>query len=113
MSVSSCRHEYQDPLDHPESGPEDRYEGKLFATDHITCGRLEWGLYLYGREGQISGYLVPHQGRDFIDELAEGLLGDSPTPEECELVCDQGVIDDGYVRKLSHALLSTLIGSIG
>jgi hypothetical protein len=94
MSDARRRHEFEDALDHSESGPEDRDERELLTGDPLADGSLERRLDSDILEREVGRRLVGHQHRDLVDELLEDLRRRAAIAENRDLVLDERMADE-------------------
>ena len=99
--VSDARRgdEFEDAFDHTESSPQDWDERELLPGDALTDGALEGGLDGDIFEREVGGGLVGHEHRNLVDELLENLRRRAAVAENCDLVLNERVADEGQSGK--------------
>jgi len=89
--------EFEDPLDHAQTGAQDRYDRDLLAREHLGRGGADGRGH--GRLGQLEvpGRLIGLEHRELFDEFAE-LLGTGPdVTQDRQLVLNQGMVHEHHV----------------
>lgn len=88
------RHQFQQAVDHAQSGAQDR-DDRRFAAGQDRCAHgLQRRIDLDMRQWHIPGDLIPHQKGDFLQQGPEHVRRRVLLPQKSQLMLNQRMIDD-------------------